>query len=174
MTLKTFWILCALNLIGWGLGWAGEPEHLKNPVWVMVFWLHPLDGKETVEIDSIELGGEAVSPRLCAALPMNEVLKPLDDASQKVESGLTPVVVCGIAAPTESKEKPHVRSEPGHPDQPQGPSGNILYLPHRISFDIQGHQPPSAGEAQACHDSGGTVIRVPGTGLFLECVHGSP
>lgn len=101
------------------------PKHLKNPVWVMVFWLHPLDGKDTVEVASMELGGEAASPDICATLPMAEVLKPVKDASEKIEAGLIPVVVCGIAAPTQTKEKPHMRSEPGHPDQPQGPSGAL-------------------------------------------------
>ncbi len=104
---------------------AADVPHNKNPVWVIVFWLHPLDGDKHVDVASIDLGGEAKSPQVCAAIPMNEVLKPTEDAAKKIEAGFTPVVVCGIAAPTEEPEKPPVRSEPGHPDQRQGPSGDI-------------------------------------------------
>jgi hypothetical protein len=126
-------IFVALYVIAWlyitavNIAHADEPtpKNLKNPVWVMVFWLHPLDGKDTVEISSMELGGEAGSPDICATLPMAEVLKPIEDASEKIGAGLVPVVVCGIAAPTQATKKPPVRSEPGHPDQPQGPSGAL-------------------------------------------------
>ncbi len=165
-------VILLLSLISPHIVWADEQKHLKNPVWVMVFWLHPLDYGNTVDIDSIELGGESVSPENCAALPMREVLKPIDDAAKKIEAGLTPVVVCGIAAPThESKDKPPVRSEPGHPDQPQGPSGPIVYLPHRPlhEIDIQGHQIPISlanpcGQQQSLY-----VADDDGNWHFVEC-----
>lgn len=99
-------------------------------IFVIIFWLRAIHGGDAFEIDSLEFGGEAKTPALCAELPMDEVLKPVKDAAEKIADGLQPVVVCGVPAPQqddsdESGEKPPIQSSPRHPDQPQGPSGSI-------------------------------------------------
>lgn len=99
-------------------------------IFVVIFWLRALSPghPETTpfEVVQTELGGIAPDAGVCAALPMDEVLKPVKDAAANIAKGLVPEVVCGIAAPTQDVgEAPPVRSEPGHPDQPQRPSGAI-------------------------------------------------
>lgn len=105
-----------------------------SPIFVIVFWMKIAAvgaGVTAVDFDSMEFGGYAKDPSVCASLPMADILTPLHDAASKIEAGLVPRVVCGLAAPDQQvvlelpKNKPPVRSEPGHPDQPQGPSGPL-------------------------------------------------
>lgn len=105
-----------------------------NPIFIIVFWLKVVGGDANVaavSLDSMEFGGYSKNPHACESLPMADILKPLPDAAEKIAAGLVPKVLCAIAAPDQNLaaeapgQKPPVRSEPGHPDQPQGPSGEL-------------------------------------------------
>jgi hypothetical protein len=94
------------------------------PIFVLIFWLKVIAANgnvDSVSIDSIEFGGEAKSPQICSTLPMGEVLKSIPDAATKIEAGLVPRVVCGVAAPDTEVYTPD--SVP-KADMPQAPESN--------------------------------------------------
>lgn len=112
------------------------PHRVHHPIFVFVMWLSPASkdtAVESVNVVYTDFGGIAPDAQTCANLPMGEILKPVADAKKRILLGQIPKVVCGVAAPDREPKRAHspedqppdVRSEPGHPDQPQEPSGEL-------------------------------------------------
>ena len=106
-----------------------------NAIFVLVFWLKVVGTQghiDSFNVDSIDMGGVAKSPQICATLPMGEVLKSVPGAADKVEAGLVPRVVCGVPAPDTEMYTPdnvpqpkEVPSTPGHGDWDKGSSAPL-------------------------------------------------
>jgi hypothetical protein len=96
-----------------------------NPIFVLVFWILPIDNGAHFKVDSVELSGIAPTSERCASVTRAELASTVPDFAAKVVAGLQPEVVCGMAAPPleeNSQESAPAAPKEYVPDHPVPPS----------------------------------------------------